>query len=169
MMLSRLKELIHYDPESGDFTWLIKRGRSAVAGSMAGTITNRGYRQIYIDRTPYLAHRLAWFYMNGKWPEEDIDHINHNRSDNRICNLRAATRSQNSQNRLLPANNKSGVLGVHWHSGANKWEAKLFKEKKCIYLGLFDDIELAELVVIEAREKHFGEFAPMLQKNEVQE
>lgn len=112
MMLSRLKELIHYDPESGHFTWLIKRGRSAVAGSMAGTITNRGYRQIYIDSIPYLA------------------------------------------------------LGVHWHSGANKWEAKLFKEKKCIYLGLFEDIELAELVVIEARDKHFGEFAPMLRNIE---
>jgi hypothetical protein len=159
MKHERLKELIHYDPDSGEFTWLVKRGRSAIVGSVAGTINSRGYRQIYIDSKPYLAHRLAWLYMHGCWPDNEIDHINLNRCDNRLCNLRLATRSQNCQNRKLPSHNTSGVLGVHWHSEANKWEAKIFKHRKCIYLGLFEDLELAELVAAEARAKHFGEFA----------
>lgn len=159
MTHDRLKELIHYDPDSGHFTWLVKRGRSAIVGSVAGTTKSRGYRQIYIDSKPYLAHRLAWFYMHGSWPEQEIDHINLNRCDNRIRNLRLATRSQNGQNRKVPSHNKSGVLGVHWHRGAHKWEVKLIKERKCIYLGLFQDLELAELVATEARSKYHKEFS----------
>ena len=102
-----LKELLHYAPDTGGFLW--RKGRSnVVAGTRAGTPDKDGYVIIRIDKRHYRAHRLAWFYVIGVWPRAIIDHINRNPFDNRFCNLREATHSQNQHNRSMQANNTTG-------------------------------------------------------------
>src|SRR5690606_34614864 len=97
----RLKELLYYDPETGIFTRLVGRsGPRARAGDVAGSDNGKGYIRIYVDGRPYKAHRLAWFYMHGEWPEE-IDHRNGERADNRLSNLRPVTRQQNNLNQSI--------------------------------------------------------------------
>src|SRR5262245_57168181 len=95
--VTRLRELLKYIPETGDFYWKKPR-RGMVQGACAGTLINNGYIHIVIDGHAFKAHRLAWFYVNGVWPKQQIDHINGKRADNRICNLREAVQRQNSWN-----------------------------------------------------------------------
>ena len=137
----RLKELLAYTPETGVFTWAKPRG-GKVAGAVAGTIHyKQGYIRIKIDGGMYSAHRLAWLYVYGEMPEHEIDHINHDRQDNRIENLRSVTRHQNARNRALRADNTSGVVGVNWFKRNKKWGARIFKNGKFVFLGLFDRFE----------------------------
>lgn len=102
----RLKELLHYEEETGNFIWKQNRGRYCCKGKIAGCISFDKYIQIKLDNKKYFAHRLAWMWFHGAMPENEIDHINNNRQDNRICNLRAATHAENVQN-LKAANKKS--------------------------------------------------------------
>src|SRR5262245_14670047 len=96
---ARLRKLLHYDPRTGVFTWLVdRRGRFARKGAKAGTISGNGYCQICIDCRLYLSSRLVIFWMTGKWPKRFVDHINGNKADNRWCNLREASPSQNGGN-----------------------------------------------------------------------
>jgi hypothetical protein len=106
-----------------------------------------------------LAHRVAWAIYYGKWPEKQIDHINHIKSDNRINNLRQADHSQNGCNRGLQSNNRSGVSGVHWSSQKEKWFAKIKLNGKSKHLGVFSDIEDAANAVKKARIEMHGDFA----------
>jgi hypothetical protein len=97
---ARLKELLHYDPESGAITWASRPSSRVKVGMLAGKVhPTQGYRQVRADKSLYYAHRLAWLYMTGEWPAADVDHINHVRDDNRWSNLRGATRSQNITSR----------------------------------------------------------------------
>ena len=123
----RLKELLHYDPDTGVFTWRVKSGRSA-AGSQAGSNKGtRGYRRIMLDKTLYLGHRLAIQYMTGKVPQHDVDHINGVTDDNRYCNLRNATRSINNQNRRTAMRkNATGYLGVTQDKRDGRYYAAIF-------------------------------------------
>jgi len=153
---AELKELLNYDQETGVFTWKVsKPGRNF--GSIAGTRHVNGYTHIQLNRKIYKAHRLAWLYVHGYFPE-CIDHINNNRDDNRIVNLRESTITQNNHNSRISKNNTSGIKGICWHKKSKKWMAQLCSYGKTIYLGLFDNIELAELVINEARVKYHGEF-----------
>lgn len=159
LSISRLMELLHYSPDTGHFTW-IKRGCGVTIGRIAGgSMGNRGYRRIKIDGRMYLAHRLAWLYMKGSWPKDEIDHINMVRDDNRISNLREATRLQNSRNKKIRKDNSSGMKGVHFHKSTRKWQVTCGFNSKLIYLGLFDDMELADLVASEFRSKYHVEFS----------
>ena len=106
----RLKEVLHYDPETGIFAWQVQTGRSRL-DSPAGYTRRDGYRQIKVDKRVYLAHRLAWLFMMGAWPSEEVDHINCNKVDNRWTNLRPATRGQNNANSRA-RRSKSGIKGV---------------------------------------------------------
>ena len=153
---AELKELIHYDQKTGVFTWAKNRTKCKI-GAIAGTFHVNGYTHIQINKKIYKAHRLAWLYIYGYIPKF-IDHINCDRSDNRLCNLREANIYQNNHNAKLSKNNKSGVKGVCWHKAANKWIANIEAYGKKIYLGLFEDLEFAELVVSEARNKYHGEY-----------
>lgn len=107
-----LKRVLTYDPDSGNFTFNIKKGGMNI-GDIAGYIQADGYRAISCNGIQYKAHRLAWLYMTGSFPENQLDHINMNKDDNRFSNLRKATRSQNNMNRRSYSNNKLGCKGVH--------------------------------------------------------
>lgn len=141
----RLRERLHYDPETGIFRWRVRPHRRSRrrAGDVAGYLQPQGYISIRIDTVGYRAHRLAWLYVYGCWPKPEVDHINRDRSDNRLANLREATRTQNAWNTDAHASNTSGVRGVYWHKRAGKWHAQIAAHGQMIYLGLFDSIEEA--------------------------
>jgi len=155
---ARLKELMHYSPDTGVFTWMQALGR-VKAGDIAGVLHHDGYILIKTGGKMYLAHRLAWLYKTGCWPADMVDHINRNKADNRWCNLREATRSQNAQNAGLQINNSSGVRGVDWCKQEGKWRVRCTLNGKRYNLGLYDDLKTADAVAAGARKKLYGEFA----------
>jgi HNH endonuclease len=128
----RLKELLSYDPKTGLFTWNLDRNERIKKGEQAGTIDHKGYVRIRIGNKKYRAHRLAYLYMTGEWPTTILDHINRNRSDNKWSNLRPVTERYNYYNASDNRNNSSGVRGVHWQKGINRWVAKIGEHhRKC--------------------------------------
>lgn len=134
---SELKEILSYCPETGIFTWKVRR-RGVRGNCVAGTANGpEGYIQIRINGRPYLAHRLAWLYVHGSWPADQIDHENHIRDDNRIVNLRAVSSIENSRNQTKPINNNSGVVGVNWNKKEETWKASLQVNGKRIHLGSY--------------------------------
>lgn len=145
---SRLKELMSYDPNTGEFSRKISRGGAKV-GDVSGT-NNDGYMQLRVDGKSYKAHRLAWLYVMGRWPDKDIDHINGVRCDNRIVNLREATRAENKQNtRLAHADSRSGLLGVVRHR--SQWQARIGVNGKKLHLGSFETAEAAHAAYLAAK------------------
>ncbi|MCI0558762.1 MAG: HNH endonuclease [Nitrososphaera sp.] len=154
----RLRELLDYNPETGEFVWRVSRGRTA-AGAKAGTLKPDGYIYIGVDCRDYLAHRLAFLHTTSLWPREDVDHINMGRADNRWNNLREATRSENKANMRPPADNTSGFKGVSRHKRTGKWQAKIQSRGKYLFLGRFDTAEAAHEVYLAAAKHYFGEFA----------
>lgn len=154
---SRLRELLHYDPDTGIFTRKTSRGGCKV-NSHVGTANADGYLMVELDFRTYSLHRLAWFYVTNRWPENEIDHINGDRADNRLVNLREATHLQNSRNQGLRKSNKSGVKGVSWEGRRSKWRASAMVSGKKIHLGYFDDKCLAETAVRSFRSANDGEF-----------
>lgn len=145
----RLRELIAYEPITGRFIWT-KARRSVTVGKEAGTINSRGYRNLCIDGTLYLAHRVAWFYMHGVWPEQ-IDHINGNKADNRWENLRECTAAENGQNLALNPRNKVGLPGVFFNNTRNRWQASIQIAGKPKYLGRYKTAEEAGAAYIQAK------------------
>ena len=138
----RLRFLMDYDPDTGVFTRKVKV-KNQPAGTIVGTSGTSGYLQCSIDGNPYKMHRLAWLYIHGKWPADQIDHINHITSDNRLCNLRAVSCAENHQNRARKTNSSSGYLGVTWHKRERRWQAQLEVNGKAIHLGSYQDLGLA--------------------------
>lgn len=134
----RLKKLLSYNPGTGLFT-RIHSVRGAAIGDIANYKTSHGYIRIKVDIKSYSAHRLAWFYVYGEFPNGPIDHINGVRSDNRISNLRVVTNSLNLKNTKVARNNKSGVMGVHWCKRDLVWIANASDDGKRVYLGSFGD------------------------------
>ena len=133
-----LKQLLDYDPLTGDFKWKVKIKGCVMPGDIAGCIDGQGYRVIRIFNKNRKAHRLAWLYMHGDYPTV-IDHVDRNRSNNSFSNLRIATRRENTINRSSLSKNASGYTGVSWHSKAKKWESSVTIKGKRIYLGVFSD------------------------------
>lgn len=154
----RLKQLVHYEPRSGEFTWLVAKSNRN-AGSVAGRkLHQRGYRAIGIDRREYLSHRLAWLYMTGEWPSDVIDHIDGNPSNNEWSNLRSVSKSINQENRKRAASNSStGLLGVVADKAKNLYAARIQVKGRKIHLGSFASPEPAHLLyLIAKRELHEG-------------
>jgi hypothetical protein len=151
-----LRKLLDYDPASGILTWKprslemfpnIKSGKRwntkhAKKEAFTGVL-GTGYRSGYVFNEPYKAHRIIWAIYYGEDPISQIDHINGDRADNRIENLRIASAAENSKNRARRNDNKSGVTGVTWDKGTNKWRACIRVNHKTQYLGVFPDIEAA--------------------------
>lgn len=153
----RLKELLVYSPIEGLFFWRVDRGRLAKRGWVAGSPTSHGYIGVKIDNKLYKAHRLAFLYMVGRFPVNEVDHINGTKSDNSWANLREATKSQNLLNVGASKNNKTGVKNVY--PAKNGYRVIVNVNGKQKYIGKYDDLELAELVAIEAADKYHGEFS----------
>ena len=152
----RLKAVLKYDPESGVFFWL-KSGKGRLPTLIAGTIAKIGYRYIQVDKRFYLAHRLAWLYVYGEWPPEQIDHINGIRSDNRLSNLRCVNNSQNNMNRPAQKNNKSGLKGVSF-VGGSYYIAQIGFKKRNHYLGCFKTAEEAHAAYAKAASELFRKY-----------
>lgn len=142
LTVARLQTLLKYDADTGAFTWRMTR-RNCKQNAIAGTLDAKGYRRISVDSKVYLAHRLAWFYVNGEWPPSELDHINRQRDDNRIANLRKANRTINTQNTNLRKDSQTGYRGVGWHKASNKWRARIQVNGKMLELGYFDNVEAA--------------------------
>ena len=138
-----LRSILHYDQETGIFTWKVRTSNNVKAGDVAGCQNGAGYLLIRVQSRPYQAHRLAWLYMHGVWPKDQIDHINRNRSDNRISNLRDVSRKQNLQNSGKSSANTSGHTGVSWNKQNSKWQAVIMHNYKNIHLGCYNTIEEA--------------------------
>jgi len=152
----RLKEILNYDSDTGIFIRKIKTATNTNIGDVAGHINNKdGYVRIKIDKKLYRAHRLAWFYVYGYFPENDIDHIDRDRSNNRIKNLREVSNSCNIRNTGQFKHNTSGVKGISWNKQHNKWQAQIMNNKKAINLGVFDNFNDAVKARWEA-EKLYG-------------
>ena len=155
---ARLRDVLHYEAATGIFTWVRPTGRRAKTGDIAGSAEGRGYWAIRIDSVRYKAHRLAWLYQNGEWPRGDIDHINGDRRDNRIANLREASRSTNIQNlRSAKSHNRAGLLGVVLDLSKKtdkKYTARIVYGGRQHSLGYYNTPEEAHAAYLEAKRKH---------------
>jgi len=172
VLYRRLASLLDYSPETGEFRWKKRSGddrsisswNARYAGKVAGSLNQIGYRQIRIDGRQYCAHKLAWLFVDGKWPTGELDHINRCRDDNRIDNLRPATRAQNCANTRIYRTNKSGYRGVS--RKRNGWEANIRKDGKRYNLGFFKDKEEAAAAYDRAAIAVHGDFCPPLTSND---
>lgn len=151
----RLRELLHYDPETGAFTWLVDRQGHAKAGDVAGCRRSDGYIRMKVDQHGVWAHRLAWFWVHGDWPEQVIDHINGDPSDNRIANLRDVPAATNSQN-VKEGRKRKGrgtLLGAHWSVTWNRWKSSINVGGKLRHIGWFGTEVEAHNAYVEAKRR----------------
>lgn len=155
----RLTALLSYSPEDGLFRWRVAKGNRAAAGRVAGSVGVYGYRTIRIDQRDYRAARLAWFYATGRWPATFIDHINGDRLDDRLSNLREASRAQNSANAKTKNRKHDAPKGAHFHAASGRWTSSIQTNKKTIYLGCFATKEQAAEAYACAAKQHHSEFA----------
>lgn len=149
-----LRERLSYNSNTGEFRWLISNSRRAPVGSVAGCVANFGYWRIGILGRHYAAHNLAWMHVTGEWPHRLVDHINGDKRDNRFCNLRLATFSQNVANRSAY---RCHLKGAHPVKG--KWRARITKNRQTINLGTYDSETEAHNAYQIAAADLFGEFA----------
>ena len=154
----RVLQLVDYDPVSGLLTRKTSRG-GFKAGSIAGSLHREGYVVITLDGRQYGVHRIAWLISTGQWPANEIDHKNGLRSDNRLANLREATRGENQGNRPKQSNNATGIKGVRWRKDRSKWTAQIACNGRVYHLGYFSTLEEANASYIGAASIIFGEFA----------
>lgn len=162
LTLDYLHVIIDYNPETGIFTWIMKkplsRGRlSKKIGRIVGWSAN-GYLAVTINNKDYYLHRLAWFYMTGEWPEHDIDHKDLNKKNNKWNNLRKATHIENCRNRFINKNNTSGYKGVSWDKKNKKWAANIHINYKKKFIGYYNTAELAHEAYCKAALKYFKDF-----------
>lgn len=154
----RLKDILHYDPDTGVFVWKVATGRRIKIGYVAGSPNDKGYLRIQINKARTYSHRLAVLYMDGYFPEE-VDHINGVKDDNRWCNLRPCNRLLNAKNSRMLITNTSGVKGVFMIKSTGKYRASIMVSGKMMNLGNYNTMQEAEIIVRQAREKHHGEYA----------
>lgn len=156
----RLKDSLRYCPVTGDLYWKRKVGSRGFEGQKAGYFCNtHKYMQMQFEGKPYKSHRVAWLLYYGDWPKGQIDHINGNRSDNRIDNLRDVSLKENMLNKPSYKGKTSKYKGVSWRKDFNKWRALIQRDGKPENLGHFDCEREAALVYNHRAEQLFGEYA----------
>ena len=158
LTVARVNELLSYDPLTGAFYWKVRKG-GMHPGDVAGGDSGNGHIRIYVDGKRYMAHRLAWFISHGKWPREQIDHINGIKGDNRLVNLREATHAQNIQNIGKRRNNTTGYKGVSIAKPSGKYQAQIWVEGKIKHLGKFETPEEAYEAYCKAAKTMHKQFA----------
>jgi HNH endonuclease len=155
-----IAELVSYDPYTGIITRKFSKQPGGPIGSRAdGPIDHTGYRRVLVGGKRYAAHRLAWFLTYGVWPPEQVDHINRIRTDNRLCNLRLATRVQNLGNAARSKRNSTGVKGVYLRKDNHQWESSITVGTKRFRLGYYPTLALATECRRFADEIAYGEFS----------
>lgn len=152
--IDHIREIFHYDPISGFLYWNYDRSSNAKKGSRAGSLTNSGYREVRVGNKQVLAHRVIWGIVYGEYPKEEIDHIDGNKDNNSLLNLRSVTKSQNQRNAGIRSDNKTGVSGVRWHAFHKKWAAQIKVDGKNLHLGYFEEFDKAVLARREAEIIH---------------
>jgi hypothetical protein len=160
----QLRAVLDYDPATGVFTWKWRENfpewlNIRRAGKVACSEVSNGYVRIDINTRHYLAHRLAWLYVHGHWPTQQIDHINEDRSDNRIVNLREASHSQNNVRSKGMSNSSSGVVGIYRTKNGERWVAHVGHGQGKLYLGTFATIAEAKIARDKAARRLHGAFA----------
>lgn len=155
----RLRALVHFDPTTGVFTRRIRTAQRHQVGDRADLLITAGgqsgYRRVCVDSARFLAHRLAWLYANGEWPAHDIDHLDGDRGNNRIANLRDVPNRVNRQNvRRARRDSSTGLLGVVPMPNGMTWRARIQIDGRGIHLGVFDTAERAHTAYIEAKRRH---------------
>jgi hypothetical protein len=160
MMLTheRLLEVLDYDPETGVFRWKVSPRGNVCAGDVAGCLGGRGYAAIGVDLALYRAHRLAWFYVTGEWPQGAVDHVNGRRDDNRFSNLRVVSNAINSQNlRRAHSDSRTGLLGVYPHKKSGRFQSRIMVGGARKHLGTFETAQEAHAAYLAAkRQLHPG-------------
>ena len=159
ILAARVRELFHYDPLTGIFTRKVRLAQRHHVGDRADFVVTggglKGYRRVSFDSKRYLAHRVAWLYVHGVWPSEDIDHRDTDRGNNRIGNLRDVPNQTNRENMRKPrTDNTSGYLGVMAHQG--RWRARVHVNGRNISLGCFDTPEEAYQAYLKGKREHHG-------------
>ena len=150
--LEKLNSILQYDHQNGIFVW-------KKTNTLAGKIRPSGYYQIGIDGKRYYSHRLAWKLFYNEEPPELIDHIDGDKTNNKIENLRASSKQGNAGNSKRNHNNTSGYKGVTWHNRDKHWVAQIRKNGKRVTIGAFNDPKLAHSAYMAAATDHFGQFA----------
>ena len=157
MNIEDLNRQLRYDPDAGHLYWIEPRkGRQRECP--AGTVTSSGYIGVMIGEKRHYAHRICWAIVHGAWPKDQIDHINGNKTDNRLVNLREASNAQNGKNLKLSSANTSGVTGVVFCKETGKWRSVIKVDGKTIHLGRWPTIETAAKVRREAEIRYFKEW-----------
>lgn len=172
MSPGQIARLIQYDPDAGTFKWLprnessfattqaFKAWRGRYEGKETSCTSGGGYAVIRVGGKLFYAHRIAWAIMTGDWPDSQIDHIDGNRLNNRFCNLRVATASENARNHGISRSNTSGVTGVYLDSNRGKWVSEIMINLKKIHLGSFTEFEDAVAARRKAEITHHGSYRP---------
>jgi hypothetical protein len=151
-------ELFSYDPDTGALRWRVRAARCVQVGDLAGARKQDGYIQVTYQKRCYQAHRIAWAITHGEWPNV-VDHINGDRADNRLANLREVTVHENMQNqrRAHRSNKSAGILGVHFYSRTGRWRATNWANGRNRFLGYYATADEASAVYLKAkRELHPG-------------
>ncbi|NBW23602.1 MAG: Pathogenesis-related transcriptional factor and ERF protein [Caulobacteraceae bacterium] len=152
-------KILDYNPKTGKFFRKINTGSFGRIGEVLGYTTKRGYRKTSVCNIQLYDHQLAWLLFYSKWPDRQIDHINGNRSDNRISNLREATVSQNALNRSYQSNSKTKYKCINWKPDRKKYRVKIGVNKKYYHIGYFVNLDEAIKARDIAIKKLHGEFA----------
>jgi len=152
----RLRQLVSYDTDTGLFTCIVPRKNRSV-GDVETKIAGHGYIAFCVDGKQYTAHRLAWLYVNGEFPKGEIDHANGDKADNRMANLRLASRGQNAANTRLRCDNSIGLKGVF--KNKKRWSAQIQSNGRVFHLGTFDSPEEAHSAYCKAAAEIHGQFA----------
>lgn len=160
LTLDEAKEILAYEASTGLFFWRKKISRKVVVGKTAGCVGGHGYFEIRIHGVKHKGHRLAWLLTHDVWPPNEVDHINGDRSDNRLCNLRLATSCENKQNASRRSDNSSGHPGVSWYKKTGSWRADIQLNGKQKYLGSFHVLEDA-ISAYQAAKSEFHTFNPV--------
>lgn len=159
LTVARLREVLDYNPLTGEFTWKVATSNRVKVGEKAGAPGVQGYQVIGLDGILYRRARLAWLFMTGEFPTETVDHIDLDRGNDRWANLRAATMSQNQANQGRPAHNTSGLKGVHLVKRTGRWRAQVAHQRKKRSLGCYGTKEEAQAAYIAGAEALYGAFA----------
>jgi hypothetical protein len=154
-----VRSLFEYNAETGALTWKVSRGNRIKIGDAVRNIDSKGYLRVTIGQRQYRAHRIVWLYVNGKFPAGHLDHVNCDRTDNRLANLRECDAQQNVANRRLNKNNTTGFKGVSLVTGGSSYMAGITYNRRRIHLGCFPTAEEAHAAYVAAAAKLFGDYA----------